>query len=35
MNKHKFFAWATVACFVLTMYTGYGKFKVKPAKDKE
>ena len=23
MPKHRFFAYATVACFFLTMYTGY------------
>ena len=25
MEKHKFFAWATVFCFLMTMYTGYKK----------
>ncbi|MCR5034981.1 MAG: DUF6219 family protein [Clostridia bacterium] len=25
MEKHKFFAWATVICFLMTMYTGYKK----------
>ncbi|WP_442856300.1 DUF6219 family protein [Butyrivibrio sp. AE3004] len=25
MKSHKFFAWATVICFLLTMYTGYKK----------
>ncbi|WP_442856100.1 hypothetical protein [Butyrivibrio sp. NC2002] len=25
MKCHKFFAWATVICFLLTMYTGYKK----------
>lgn len=23
MKQHKFFAWATVFCFVMTMLTGY------------
>ncbi len=23
MEKHKFWAWATVFCFLMTMYTGY------------
>ena len=23
MKNHKFFAWATVFCFLMTMYTGY------------
>ena len=23
MKSHKFFAWATVACFLMTMWTGY------------
>ncbi len=23
MKWHKFFAWATVICFFMTMYTGY------------
>ena len=25
MKNHKFFAWATVFCFLMTMYTGYKK----------
>lgn len=25
MKMHKFFAWATVICFLLTMITGYKK----------
>ena len=25
MKWHKFFAWATVVCFVMTMITGYEK----------
>lgn len=25
MKSHKFFAWATVACFLMTMWTGYKK----------
>lgn len=25
MKKHRFFAWMTVFCFLLTMYTGYKK----------
>ena len=25
MKCHKFFAWATVVCFVITMITGYKK----------
>ena len=23
MKKHKFFAWMTICCFLLTMVTGY------------
>ena len=26
MKKHRFFAWMTVICFLLTMYTGYKNF---------
>lgn len=29
MKSHKFFAWAAVVCFVMTMYTGYGFKKPK------
>ena len=25
MKKHRFFAWMTVICFLLTMLTGYKK----------
>ena len=25
MKNHRFFAWMTVICFLLTMYTGYKK----------
>jgi 7,8-dihydropterin-6-yl-methyl-4-(beta-D-ribofuranosyl)aminobenzene 5'-phosphate synthase len=25
MKKHRFFAWMTVICFLLTMMTGYKK----------
>ena len=25
MKKHRFFAWATVFCFIMTMVTGYSK----------